>query len=215
MPYRITPLVNNEIYHVYNRGVEKRHIFLDNRDFQRFLNTALYYQHAKTTTKFSETPPRCIQEILNINSAKIVEIFCYCLMPNHIHFMLKQIKDDGISIFMSKLTNSYTKYFNTKNKRVGPLFQGQFKAKLVENDDQLIHLSRYIHLNPLSSGIVKNLNDYQWSSYNEYVSKSDEVCNKSLILNMFESKNKYHKFITDYSDYSLSLEIIKKITLDN
>ena len=99
----------------------------------------------------------------------IVDIGAYCLMPNHFHILLQQLQDNGISTFVRKLLNSYTRYFNTKNERIGPLFQGQFKAVRVESDEQLLHLTRYIHLNPLVGYVVKDLRNFEWSSYLDYI----------------------------------------------
>src|SRR3990167_6525008 len=163
MPYRLIPLATGEVYHVYNRGVEKRNIFLTNRDHRRCLETILYYQQKGSTISFSKQHRGFLEEINNLQNDKLVEIICYTLMPNHIHLILKQIEDNGISIFMSKFADSYAKYFNTKHKRVGPLFQGQFKAKLIESDEQLVHTNRYIVLNPLVAKICKSLEDYPWS----------------------------------------------------
>jgi len=135
-------------------------------------------------------------------------------MPNHFHFILKQLKDGGISVFMSQLLNSYTKYFNTKFDRVGALLQGVFKSIHLESDEQLIHLSRYIHLNPIVSGVTKNLNSYQWSSYKDYIQENNSFCSISEILNFFPSTEKYEEFVKDQIDYGTTLEILKHKTLD-
>lgn len=213
MPYRTTTLADNEFYHVYNRGVEKRNIFLGKRDFQRCIETFQFYQYKNNDFKFSSvTHPMWNRE----NYDKRVEIICYCLMPNHVHFILKQISNNGISDFMRLFANSYAKYFNTKYERVGSLFQGQFKAKHVGSDEQLVHLSRYVHLNPFVSGIIKNLKNYHWSSYNEYVkSQKREICTKEDVLHMFKNKNDYAKFIKDHQDYAINLELIKHNMIDN
>lgn len=136
-------------------------------------------------------------------------------MPNHFHFLIQQKTNGGLTEFISKLSNSYTKYINTKNQRSGPLFQGEFKAVHIESNEQLIHLSRYIHLNPLVSYVCKNLDDYQWSSYIEYSGKTkDSHCSKSIILDQFKNIPEYLQFIKDQEDYGKSLEQIKHQTLD-
>ena len=135
-------------------------------------------------------------------------------MPNHFHFLLKQLRDDGITEFASKLTNSYTKYFNTKHTRVGPLFQGEFKAVLIESDEQLLHLSRYTHLNPLVSYLTKNLNSYEWSSYGEYAGNQPGICAKKDVLAFFNSPNKYSQFVMDQADYGATLNFIKHQLLE-
>ena len=207
MSGRITPLINGGFYHIYNRGSEKRNIYQQPRDYMRFLKTLYYYQFLGPKPKFSNfTKTNLFKSSFN---SKIVEIICYCLMPNHFHFLIKQLKDGGISIFMSQLSNSYTKYFNTKYNRVGPLLQGAFKAIRIENDEQFVHVSRYIHLNPIVSGLVKNLDDHQWSSYLEYIQSSGLFCSPAEILNFFSSKDKYKQFVLDQVDYGTTLELIK------
>lgn len=136
-------------------------------------------------------------------------------MPNHYHFLIKQLQDNGISEFISKISNSYTKFFNTKHNRVGPLLQGQFKAVRIEYDEQLIHVARYIHLNPVASFIIKDLKEYQWSSYPAYIGlQADKICTNGFILAMFKNKQKYEQFVLDHVDYSQSLEKIKHLLVD-
>lgn len=214
MPGRITPLVNDMLYHVYNRGAEKKVTFLQPRDFKRFIKTLYYYQYLGPKPSFSKFSK------LNFNSfkpelnKKIVDIICYCLMPNHFHLLVKQLKDHGISIFVSQVCNSYTKYFNTKYLRVGALLQGVFKAELIESDEQLLHVSRYIHLNPIVSGLTKNLNNYPYSSYQEFIYQNQGLCNTTEILNFFSSPKKYQEFVEDQIDYGTTLEILKHRTID-
>lgn len=207
MPYRIIPFVNGQIYHVYNRGSEKRIIFEDRRDYQRFLKTLVYYQLEGPKPKLSHFFQ--YQTFKPDQANKIVEILAYCLMPNHFHLLLKQLKDGGISEMVSKISLSYTKYYNTKYNRVGPLLQGQFKAVLMESDEQLIHVSRYIHLNPLASFLVKDLSQFEWSSYQEYIKNSTGICAKKDVLGFFKSSEDYQQFTLDQADYSKQLELLK------
>lgn len=213
MPYRTTPLVNDQIYHVFNRGVAKLPIFTDRRDYNRFLETIYYYQFQGPKPQFSQ-----LNRFKDLNfekNKKIIEILCYCLMPNHFHILLKQLIENGVSEFMSKISNSFTKFFNTKHKRVGPLLQGPFKAVRIENDNQLIHVSRYIHLNPISSFLVKDLKTYPWSSYRSYIGlETDKICSKEFILSMLKSEEKYEQFVLDNIDYSQSITGIKHALID-
>lgn len=211
MPSRIFPFVDNQYYHVYNRGSEKRAIFENKSDKNRFLNSLVYYQQAGPKPKFSNSAKR---KSFKSSGIKIVDIICYCLMPNHFHFLLKQLKEGGITEFVSKLSNSYTKYFNTRHTRIGPLFQGEFKAVLIESDEQLLHLSRYIHLNPLVSYLTKNLDLYEWSSYREYVHDLPGICSKEDILSFFDSAKKYSQFVMDQADYGAQLNFIKHQILE-
>lgn len=209
MPGRALPLVNNEVYHIFNRGSDKRNIFLLQKDYRRFIKTFYYYQFEGPKPKLSELSKNRFIKFNPTQSSKLVEILTYCLMPNHFHFLVKQLKTDGISIFMSQLANSYTKYFNRKFKRIGSLLQGTFKSVIVKTDGQLIHVSRYIHINPVVAGIVSKPQYHQWSSYAEYANGSDGHCSTDLILSLFSSRKEYCKFTEDQIDYGKSLEAIK------
>jgi len=224
MPGREIPLVTGEIYHIINRGLTAQTIFSCPRHYQRSFELMLYYQNQNPPLRysyFSALTSSVKEEKLNQlrnNKEILVEIFAYCFMPNHFHFLLKQMVDNGISNFLSKFSNSYTRYFNTKHKRIGPLFQGKFKSVLVSNEQQLIHLSRYIHLNPYSSGIVKslkNLSQYTYSSFPEYLGlTNNSICQKDMILDYFKKKNSYHDFVFDQAVIQRELDIIKHSTLE-
>src|SRR3990172_8443626 len=136
MPYRKTPLVTDQVYHIFNRGVAKLPIFTDRRDYNRFLETIYYYQFQGPKPQLSQL--KRFKDFNFEKNKKILEILCYCLMPNHYHLLLRQLAENGISVLVNRLSNSYTKYFNTRHNRVGPLLQGQFKAVRIESDEQLV-----------------------------------------------------------------------------
>lgn len=211
MASRTVPFVNDEYYHIFNRGVARMPIFYTAYDFDRFMKTMIYYTIEGPKPKFSIFTPTTLS--LDMNE-KIVNIICYCLMPNHFHFLLQQKREGGITEFVSKLSNSYTKYINIKNKRVGPLLQGDFKAVHIETDEQLLHLTRYIHLNPLIGYVTKNLEAYRWSSYDEYIGTANGICEKEIILSQFSSSNTYKQFVEDQKDYAEKLEQTKHLLLD-
>lgn len=224
MPLRQTPLVTNEIYHVINRGTGSIPIFNNDWNYNRFLEILFYYQNTnppKRFSKFLQLPTderdKIIEDLVRQKSFW-VEIIAYCLMSNHFHLLVKQIKDKGIFNFMSLFQNSYARYFNLKSSRKGGLFEDRFKAIRVETDPQLLHLSRYIHLNPYSSYIVKDfptLLKYPYSSLPEYLGLTKTThCQKELILNQFSDIDDYKKFIFDRADYQRSLEQIKHQTLE-
>jgi len=138
-------------------------------------------------------------------------------MPNHFHVLLKQTSPDGITKFMSQLQNSYTRYFNTKYRRLGPLFLDQFGAVRIEKDEQLLHVHRYIHLNPYSSFIVKSLDGllvYEWSSLKEYINQDAKLCVTDDILSYFKDKKHYLEFILDQADYQRKLKQIEHLLLE-
>lgn len=213
MPGRTIPLISGELYHIYNRGSEKKNIFTQSYDYKRFQQIFHYYQYQGPKPKFSNSK-HGIYTFNPIPEDKLVDILCYCLMPNHFHFLVRQLKDKGISIFLSQLSNSYTKYFNTKYKRIGPLLQGAFKAVFIKDESQFLHLSRYIHINPIVSHICNNLDEYPWSSYKEYVQFGDILCSTSEILGFFPSREKYKKFLEDQIEYGVTLELIKHQLMD-
>ena len=138
-------------------------------------------------------------------------------MPNHIHFLLKNLKENGISTFMRKFQDSYAKYFNTKFSRTGVLFQHMFKAVRIETDEQLIHVSRYIHLNPATAYLIEieKLRYYPWSSYPYYVNGDSPIyLSKEQILSFFKSPEDYEQFVLDQADYQRELDQVKHLALE-
>lgn len=176
---------NGVYYHVYNRGHRKQRIFLNDRDYERILDKIVEYKK-----KF------------------LVNIVAFCLMPNHFHFLLQQSASNSISSFLSNLCNSHSRFYNTKYETVGSLFQGRFKSKKVDTDEYLIHLSRYIHLNPTDlfnfnnqKMMVDYVLSYKWSSLPIFLSgKPNEVVDPSPILGYFSKGDPivdYQKFVVD------------------
>ncbi|MFC1727557.1 transposase [Patescibacteria group bacterium] len=224
MPLRAVPLVNNEVYHIYNRSITSTPTFTCKRDYQRALNILNYYQYANTPDSYSKLKRYSLKEKSDLfNRLKkenkvLIKIISFCLMPNHFHFLLQQQKEEGISKCVGNFQNSYTRFFNLKNKRLGPLFQGAFKAVRIETDEQFLHVSRYIHLNPYSSLIVKSFKDvakYPWSSLKEYLNPNKEtISSPKSVISHFESSQAYLKFVLDQAKYQKSLEEIKHLILE-
>lgn len=221
--FRKTPFVIGQIYHVCNRSIGRIPIFVNNSSYQRAMDTISYYQYLDTPLRFSHfnrLPDKLRNQTLDVlmQSKKRLEIFAYCLMPNHFHFLVKEVTNNGISSFTSNLQNSFAKYFNIKNERNGALFQQMFRAVLIETYEQLIHVVRYIHLNPLTSYILKDfdqLSDYPWSSFREYLGKSRQtIVNKEFILNFFPSVQGFVDFTKDQIDYQRQLNKIKHLALE-
>lgn len=224
MPGREIPLVNGEIYHVFNRGIANQPVFSDKRDSQRFLDLMDYYRNKTVPVRYSyflvsspENRKKIIKDLTK-NKNLLVKLLCFCLMPNHFHLLLKQATTSGISKFLSNLTNGYTRYFNTKTQRVGPLFQGKFRAIRIETDEQLSHIARYIHLNPFSSFVIKKIDglaDYPYSSLREYLKlRSDYELDKDLILGQFKTFKNFKDFTFDQANYQRQLQKIKHLTLE-
>lgn len=222
MPYRLTPLVNGEIYHVFNRGVADQPMFTRKRDCEHFLQTLCFYRPNQPPVRLSKFNSLSRELKLEIERQlsrmePIVSIHAFCLMPNHFHLLLKQKREGGISSYLKKLTDSYTKFFNTKYKRNGPVFQGQFKAVHIGSEEQFVHISRYIHLNPITGYIVKdfkNLLDYPWSSLPQYLKGKEGICELTTILSYFPSREKYREFLQDQVEYQRELANIRHITFE-
>ena len=150
------------------------------------------------------------------NKLRLVEIIAYCLMPTHIHLILRQILDKGITKYIGRVLNGYSKYFNAKHKRSGPLWTSRFKSVLISGDVQLLHLSRYIHLNPTSAGLAARPEDWKFSSYGEYVNRLDDNLGICRFDDIMEKNSKeYKKFVEDRKSYQRELSIIKSFLIDN
>lgn len=222
MPGRITPLISKQIYHVFNRGINRQPTFIHKRDYQRALETIKFYRFLNPPIKLSkflrlESPKQEeVLEILN-NREKLVKIIGFCLMPNHFHFLLRQETDKGIAKFIGNFQNSYTRYSNTVHQRDGSLFLDQFKAVRIETDEQLMHVSRYIHLNPHTGYVIESfseLEEYQWSSFPGYIKGSSEFVDLDLILPFFSSTKEYGQFVFDQLDYQRELKAIDHLLIE-
>ena len=184
------------IQHIYNRGVGKMDIFQAESDFVNFikrLNLAL-----GSTRMVQVSQGSSLLRIIPLPKEAFT-ILCYCLMPNHFHFIIRQNTDIPIGKLISKISTSYSMYFNKKYNHVGGIFQDQYKAIVIDSDSYLLWLSGYIHNNPKTAGIVSDLKDYPWSSYLDYTGKRKGIlCNQSLILGMMaNNRARYTKFVDE------------------
>lgn len=217
--------IKGGFYHVYNRGVEKRIIFEDEMDYKVFLGYLKEYLSPEVDkNKFvhiitvKDTVFNGVPRQPN-NYHKKVDLLAYCLMPNHFHLLIKQLEKGGMKNFIHSLLLRYSRYFNQKYKRVGPLFQGRYKAVLIDNDSYLLHLSRYIHLNP--SEYVSNLTQ-AYSSYSDYLGlRSISWVNTGIILAYFnqvksldfKGVNKYIDFVEKFKNKSV-INMLEGLTLE-
>jgi len=227
MPARnsVKQFLPDSYYHLYNRGVEKRNIFLDEQDYAVFLSYLKNYllpkdlPNLKSIAADPEVGWREREKALKLlrmnNFNGNLELIAYCLMPNHFHLLIKQKEANIIDIFTNSLLTRYSMYFNKKYKRVGTLFQDVYKAVLVSTDEQLLHLTRYLHRNPISQGVP--LRSYRYSSYPIYLDyKSFEWIKPTEILSFFASTgfNSYQNFVEDSNVEEESVYHIFKLTLD-
>lgn len=211
-------LVNDGIYHVFTKSIAGFEIFRNDSDYERMKSQLKYYKIENPQLRFSHFQELKDKESFlskfSTKSESLVEIMAYCLMPTHIHLILKQLKDAGISNFMSNVLNSYTRYFNSKNMRKGPLWEGRFKSVMVETDGQLLHLTRYIHLNPTTAFHVERPEWWAFSSYSEFIGERDKdvLCKSSEYLEM--SPVDYKEFVMSRKEYQQELAKIKHVCID-
>jgi len=229
MPSRnvIKQYTENGHYHIYNRGVNKGLIFADDQDYRVFLSYLKSY--------LNPPPPKHLLPTKHIyvkgrtfdattyqvkNYSKEIKLLCYCLMPNHFHFLIKQQPQNGIQEFMRSLSTRYAYYFNKRHQRTGPLFQSRYKAVLIDSEEYLLHLSRYIHLNP--SEFTSSLSNW-YSSYSDYLgTKKTPWVKPKLILSFFSetqtlaphTPTSYQQFVESKQDSLSKLGTLIIETLD-
>lgn len=214
MGLRKTILATGETYHIFNHSAGRIPIFRGQRECSMFLEAIKFYLQPNPPTKFSIYRTSKERFPIKLNPV-LVKISCFCIMPNHFHLILRQEIDNGIRKFIQRVSNSFAHYFSIKNKQRGHIFEGNFKAVRVETDEQLLHLSRYIHLNPVTSYLVNDPEDYHYSSYKIYLGKeSSEIIDPSPILNHFSSKDKYKEFVLSQKEYQRTLDKIKHLLLE-
>ncbi len=222
MAYR-KPIALGEWYHCYNRGVDKRATFKDDADYDRLL-LLLYLCNGSVPIHISNLKESNLQKILLDPSIdrgeQIVEIGSYALMPNHLHIVLKEITEGGITAFMQRVSTGFTMFFNKKYERTGPLFTGPFKSKHAHDDLYIKHLVAYVHLNPAKlfdprwkegaanpSTIKERLLEYQYSSLSDFLCK-DRPERKILgdsIFELFDSTQTLDEIIADANAYYAEL----------
>ena len=200
---RKTEFANNEYYHIYNRGVDKRDVFCEKEDYLRFLKSMREFNNNLSDSqkgyikrivpekkRFNLGYPR-----LNLFFSPLVEIICFCLNLNHYHIILKQLADGGITQFMRKLGTGYTMFFNKKYNRSGSLFQGRYKSIHIDNNEYILWLSGYVNGNSEIHKITKAEN-YKWCSYQDYLGKRNgTLCNKKIILSQFKNTEEYKNYV--------------------
>lgn len=216
-------LVTGETYHICSKSIAGFKIFNIEEDFERMRQLVKYYSKNKEI-KFSDFiayKSVLIEgfdnflEKFSADDPRIVQIIAYCFMPTHIHLVLKQLIDNAISNFMQKVLNGYSTHFNMTHKRKGPLWESRFKSIVVENDEQLNHLVRYLHLNSTTAKLTAKPEDWPFSSYNEYLGKVKDnckICEFSDILDIKPAS--YRRFVNDQISNQRELAKIKKLLLE-
>ncbi len=217
----------NAVYHVFNRSIARYKIFNNNAEYMRMTDALDYYQLKKPPQKFSlyrrmhpvspgrrtgpakggASPPR------NHRSRRI-RLIAYCLMPTHFHLLVEETKEESLPRYTSDVLNSYSRYFNLRHKRQGPLWQGRTRKVLVDTDEVLLHVTRYIHLNPVTAHLVDYPEEWRYSSYREYIERDrpDSLCQFDHIVDI--NPGAYKTFVEDQVGYQRELSRIKKAILE-
>ncbi|HOW58947.1 MAG TPA: transposase [Candidatus Omnitrophota bacterium] len=218
MPQRKVPLVTGCFYHVFARSIAGFEIFRYPDEFLRMIETLRFYKSAHPKTSFSKSQRPSLlddkNDKRNSQSDERIEIIAYCVMPTHLHLLLAQVTQRGISDFMRLVLHSYSRYFNLKIRRKGTLWESRFQYVLVNNDAQALHLSRYIHINPCSAGLVSSPSDWEYSSYREYIQKNqgEDLCHFDHVFSIVPRA--YEKFVAEHQDTQRELQIIKSCLVD-
>lgn len=188
--------LEDSYYHIYGRGHNKNDIFRHKNDYAVFLNLfKRYLSNSPTQDKKGREYPWLQPEI---------DLIAFCLLPNHFHALIYQRKSDAITKLFKSVITTYGMYFNKKYKLVGPVFQSRFKASMINRDDYLMHISRYIHLNP------KNYKNWAFSSLPFYLGRQNaEWLKPGEVLELFDGQTEYKKFVEDYEEHKQMLDEIK------
>ena len=213
----------HQIYHVLNRGVDKRKIFLDETDHLRFVHNLFEFNDVNSINNnfysfrddFKSYHDNDIASRYNKKPRKLlVDVLAFVLMPNHYHLLLKPRYENSITNFMKKINIGYAKYFNEKYQRVGTLFQGRYKAIQIIKDSHFIHIPHYIHLNPLDlkfpewrerkikshKEALRYIKNYRWSSFLDYIGIKNfpSVTQRNYLLDFFGNSSEVEKYTTDW-----------------
>lgn len=210
------------MYHIFNRSIGKEDVFSSKLGLRRVFKILDYYRFPQKIrlSKFRDLPKDSKDDYFRKfrKLIPLVEIYAYSFMPNHYHLLIKQLQENGIVRLISNFQNSFAKVFNLKNKRHGGLFQNSFKAKRLETEEEFLHVSRYIMLNPVTSYLIEfnNLANNLRSSYCCYLDKEKNMfVNTKFLLGRFNSKKSFIRFISNQIDYQRKLSLIKKLIIEN
>ena len=227
---RVKP-VKDGIYHIYNRGVENKNVFLDESDYFRFIHDLFEFNDELPVNNFThflnkEVGLHYIRE--RRPRKLLVEILTFCLMPNHFHLMVKQKSENGTPEFMRKLKTGYTNYFNQKYKRPGSLFQGKYKIVAIKEEAHFSYLPHYIHCNPLDLTMpdwrqrkirnpreaMKFLEEYRWSSFLDYIGQKNfpSFTSREIILDYYGGQERYKKNLIEWFQ-EMNQETLKSLSI--
>lgn len=206
-----------EFWHIFNKSIANFGIFSDFNNSYRFTNTFSYYNNKLILESYSKalkkTSKLINERIIYPKTNSICKILSYCIMPDHYHFLLKILEDNSLSQLINNIENSFTRYFNIKFNRKGPLWQSAFKSVEIKSNTQLLHVSRYIHLNPTTNRLVNTPEDWLLSSYKDFVSDKN-LLNSFMKEISIDNIGDYKKFVENNIEYQRELKHIKKLILE-
>ena len=217
-------LIENNFYHIYNKSIAGYEIFNSEKDYERAMKAMRFFLYGNKLNRFCDFLD--LKEVenkgfLNVLESRtkdkdpVVDIISYCLMPTHFHFVLKENEVDGISKFISDFSNSYTRYFNNKYNRKGTLWESSYKRVEVDSDEQLLHLTRYIHLNPTSANLVNEPEDWKWSSFKEYINDCSQISISNWKDLLDINPEEYKEFVRARKQHQAQLSIIKNKIIED
>ena len=215
MPGRYKKIYNQGVYHVFNKTINDFPIFNYQYNCELLIKTLRYYRSNKATLPLSrvnhleEIQKNQLLNLLEIKKYFKIDLLAYTLMPNHYHFLILQLETNGISKVINDVFNSLTRHLNKLKDRKGAIFLSKFKAEPVKTDDSLKNVSRYIHINSVVGNIIPSfddLSDYPWSSYQEYITGKEILCNTKPVMSLFSFNTKsYDSFCKNQAEYKISL----------
>lgn len=238
MPIKRPPIITGEIYHIVIRAVEEAKLFRDARDYFRMVHDLFEFNDGKAVSSYYRQEPKLTRTVLvslekrHGNRDCLVEILAFCLMPNHVHLLVRQIKDGGISKFMRKIGAGYGGYYNKKYKRSGHLFQGKYRIVHVKDGKQFITVFVYIHTNPVAilvpnwkergikgvelQKVIKFLEDYRWSSYSDYLGKKNfpSVTIREFTLEAVGGIKEGRRFVNDWLQFKKELADLDRVAIE-
>jgi len=209
--------VRGEIYHICNKSIANFSILQNPKNCQRFIGTFDYYNNKYVVKSYSyflsKTPNYQILNLLIPKSFSYVKFLAYCLMPDHYHLLVKITTENLLSKYLGNIENSFSRYFNIKSNRKGPLWQSRFRAIRIKNNEQLLHITRYIHLNPTTSNLVEKPEDWIYSSYRDYI-RNSKILDEILFEISIHDCKTYQEFVNSRIDYQKKLKYIKNLLLE-
>lgn len=209
----------DSFYHIYSRGVNRRKIYTNSSDYKTFLSFLKIYLSPRDKNDLQnqlqavdnwQEKDKIIRLLRLNNFSEDIDLQAYCLMPNHFHFLIKQKPFDAIQAFMRSLLTKYSAYFNQTHKRTGSLFEGRYKAVLVKSEEQLVHLSRYIHLNPKGKSLT-----WKYSSLANYLGQINQIWVKPKdVLSFFSKEKSNSSYLSFIKQQDEDFTLLDKLKLD-